>query len=174
MWYGRHELDAPSDDEALSTRHHSLRRPMHRLRRGRSLSVDRNPRYALGPSSCKYGPPCDIACLRTHLRSAAEDHVVHGSAVYAGPFDELRQHLCRKVDRVPAGQHTTSLAVGSADGVHNECLSLPVPVGYPWHSVDHADADEAPDEIGHTGCEHTYDHLPQGAANRGAACRLRK
>ena len=132
------------------------------------------PRYVLGPPSCKYGPSCDIARLRPHLRSAAEDHVVDGTAIDASPFDELRQHLCRKVDGVPAGERTSSPAVRGADGINYNGLSSPVPLGYPWHSVDHADADEAPDEIGHTGCEHTYGHLPEGAAHGRAARRLRK
>jgi len=94
MRYRRHYLNAPRSNKALGARHHGLRRPVHRLRRGCSLTVDRSPWHALGPSSCKYGPPRDIASLRSHLRSAAEDHVVDGTAVYARPFDKLREHFC--------------------------------------------------------------------------------
>ena len=138
------------------------------------MTVHRGPWYPLGPSSCKYGPPCDVASLRTHLRSAAEDHVFDGAAIYASPLDELRQHLCRKVDRVPAGERTSSPSVRGADGINYKGLSLPAPAVYPWHSVDHADADEAPDQVGHASCDHTYDHLPEGAANGGPARCLGK
>jgi hypothetical protein len=67
---------------------------VHRLRRGCNVTVDGSPWYALGPPSCKHGPPRDIARLRPHLRSAAENHVVYFTAVYAHAFDKLRQHFC--------------------------------------------------------------------------------
>jgi hypothetical protein len=158
----------------LGARHHGLGRPVHRLRRGCGLPVHRGPRYVLGPPSGKYGPSCDIGRLGPDLRGTAEDNVVDGTATYPSPSDELRQHLCRKIDGVPARERTTSPAVRGADGINYNCLPLPVPLGYPWHSVDHADADDAPDDIGHTGREHTYDHLPEGAADGRAARRLRK
>ena len=75
---------------------------------------------------------------------------------------------------MPIGERTSSPSVGGAYGIDYKGLSRPAPVGYPWHSVDHADTDEAADEVGHTGCEHTYDHLARAAPNRGAARRLRE
>jgi hypothetical protein len=48
----------------------------------------------LGPPRGKYGPSCNIARLRPNLRRTTEDHVVDGTAIYASPLDELRQHLC--------------------------------------------------------------------------------
>ncbi len=138
------------------------------------MTVDRNPWYALGPPSGKHSPACDIARLRSHLRGAAKNHVVYRTTVYAHPIDKLSQHFCRKVDRVPIGERTSSPSVGGADGVNYKRLSQPAPVGYPGHSVDHADADEAPDDVSHTGCEHAYDHLAEGTANRGTARRLRE
>jgi hypothetical protein len=137
------------------------------------LTVDRSPWYSLGPPSGKHGPACDIARLRPHLCGAPENHVVHRTATYAHPLDKLGQHFCRKVDRVPIGERTSSPSVGGADGVNHKRL-CPLALGYPGHSVDHADADEAPDDVSHTGCEHAYDHLAEGTADRGAARRLRK
>jgi hypothetical protein len=66
---------------------------MNRLRRGCSLTVDGSSWYALGPPSGKHGPACDIARLRSHLRGAAENHVVYRAAIYAHPLDKLRQHF---------------------------------------------------------------------------------
>ncbi len=85
---------SPWYDEVLGPRHHSLGRPVNRLSRGCGVTVDRSPGHALGPPSCKHGTPCDIARLRPHLRGAAEDHVVYRTAIYAHPFDKLRQHFC--------------------------------------------------------------------------------
>ena len=138
------------------------------------MTVDRSPRYALGPPSGKHSPACDIARLRAHLGGAAENHVVYRTAIYAHPLDKLGKHFCRKVDRVPIGERTSSPSVGGADGVNYERLSRPTRFGPPGHSVDHADADEAPDDVSHSSGEHTYEHLAEGAANGRAASRLRE
>ena len=116
-------MDAGRDHQILCTRHHALRREMHRLLGGTALTVDGHAGNVFRQTSGQPTRASDIASLWTDRVEATHDDVVHRTRVNARAVHQLLEGVSAQVRWMDLAQRAASTTYRGADAVDDVGLS---------------------------------------------------